>query len=58
MRVLLAAFVSLAVAALAACAMLLRDRARAAERVASLFNRPERPAKPLGSGHYYRRYWA
>jgi len=49
---------ALALLALAACAVLLGNRTRAAERVASLFNRPERPAKPLGSGHYYRRYWS
>jgi len=58
MRLLLAAAALLALGALAACAVLLKDRTRAAERVASLFKRPERPAKPLGSDHYYRRYWA
>jgi hypothetical protein len=58
MRALFVVVMLLAVVALAACAALLRDRTRAASRVVSLFKRSPRPPRPLGSSHYYRRYWA
>ena len=58
MRTLFVVVTLLAVVVLAACAVLLGNRARAAERVVSLFKRPQRPPKALGSSHYYRRYWS
>jgi hypothetical protein len=43
--------------ALAAYVLMLRVPL-SARRIESLFRRPEKPARPPASGHYYKRYWS
>jgi hypothetical protein len=59
MRILLFTIALLAVAgALAGSWLILRDPREAARRFELIFRRPDKPAKPAGSGHYYKRYWS
>ena len=57
MRTLL--FIALGLVVLAALSRVLasRDTRATQRRFESLFRKPEKPARPPGSGHYYKRYW-
>ena len=57
MRTLL--FITLGLVVLAALARALssRDTRATQRRFESLFRKPEKPARPPESGHYYKRYW-
>ena len=58
MRTLLFTTIGLVVlAALAARVLGSRDSRGAQRRFESLFRKPEKPARPPASGHYYKRYW-
>lgn len=57
-RSLLVVAALLAALVLVTLLALLRDRAKARERVLALFRRPPKPAKPLAADHYYRPYWS
>jgi hypothetical protein len=57
MRTLL--FITLGLVVLAALSRVLasRDTRATQRRFESLFRKPEKPARPPESGHYYKRYW-
>jgi hypothetical protein len=58
MRILVFTIAGLVIlVALAAYVLMLRVPL-SARRVESLFRRPEKPARPPASGHYYKRYWS
>lgn len=58
MRTLLFTTIGLVVlAALAARFLIPRDTRAAQRRFESFFKKPEKPPRPPGSGHYYKRYW-
>jgi hypothetical protein len=58
MRTLLFTTLGLVVlGALAARFLMARGTRIAQRRFESLFRKPEKPARPPESGHYYKRYW-
>ena len=58
MRTLLFTTIGLVVLAAFAARVLSSRAGRAAQRrIESLFRKPEKPARPPASGHYYKRYW-
>jgi len=58
MRILVFTIAGLVIlVALAAYVLMLRVPL-SARRVESLFRRPEKPARPPASSHYYKRYWS
>ncbi len=58
MRILILTTAALVVAAVLAVRFLAPRNTRAAQRrFESLFRKPEKPPRPLDSGHYYKRYW-
>jgi len=48
----------LALVALAATLLVLRDRAGARRRIEALFRRPPKTPRTPGPGHYYKPYWS
>ncbi len=58
MRILLFTIAGLVILVALAAYVLMRRVPLSARRVESLFRQPEKPARPPGPGHYYKRYWS